>query len=109
MAKSLGISTQEFTKTYCNKTDGFFHLKQESKSDNCLFLKNNRCEVYQSRPMQCKTWPFWPDVMDAKTWKAEVANFCPGVGKGKLYSLEEIEEEIEKQNRWEHRLQIEND
>ena len=37
---------------------------------------------------------------ESKSWKAEVENFCPGVGKGKLHSKTEIEAtmEIDKKN-----------
>jgi len=47
--------------------------------------------------MQCKTWPFWPESMDAKTWKKEIASFCPGVNKGRLYSQSEIDQIITEQ------------
>ena len=51
--------------------------------ENCIFLKENRCTVYKSRPIQCRTWPFWPENMNTKTWNNDIAKNCPGVGKGK--------------------------
>jgi hypothetical protein len=30
--------------------------------------------------------------MSRAVWEQEIANYCPGVGKGRLYSAEEIEE-----------------
>lgn len=90
MAKHLGLSLSLFTKRYCDRTNGFFHLKEDGKNPDCLFLKDKRCSVYQARPIQCRTWPFWPDVMNAKTWKKEVVSFCPGVGKGPLIPAEKI-------------------
>lgn len=89
MAKVLGQTTAVFTRTFCEKTDGLYRLK-DGPSDDCVFMVGNRCSVYKGRPDQCRTWPFWPDVMDAKTWKKEVASYCPGIGKGKLHSAEEI-------------------
>jgi Fe-S-cluster containining protein len=89
MAKGLGIKTSEFTRRYCAKTDGWFHLKDPEK--DCLFLDGKRCSVYESRPAQCRTWPFWPENMNSKTWSKDVSTFCPGVGKGRLYSAQEIE------------------
>ena len=91
-AKHLNITVGEFKKNYCNQTNGIWHLIEDVKNPDCMFLKEKRCSVYDARPNQCRTWPFWPDVMNAKAWKSEVASFCPGVGKGKLWERAEIEE-----------------
>ncbi len=103
MGRLLKISTGEFTRKYCGKTDGVFHLKDGTGPD-CIFLKNNRCEVYEARPIQCRTWPFWPEVMNAKTWAKEVAAFCPGVGKGDYVNAQDIRATLELQKKWEDDL-----
>ena len=103
MAQSLGLSTYEFTKTYCTTTDGVSHLI-DGEDGHCQFLKNKRCTAYEGRPTQCRTWPFWPETMDAKVWQKEVASFCPGVGKGPLISPEEIKKQIEEQQDCENKL-----
>ncbi|MCM2354744.1 MAG: YkgJ family cysteine cluster protein [Pseudobdellovibrio sp.] len=90
-AKHLNISTAAFTRQYCDIKDGVWHLKEDPKNPDCMFLKNKRCSTYEARPTQCRTWPFWPEVLNPKAWKSEVASFCPGIGKGKLWSKEEIE------------------
>lgn len=93
-AKHLKISVNDFHQKYCDQTQGIWHLKEEKGRPDCLFLKDKRCSVYEARPNQCRTWPFWSDVMNAKAWKSEVASFCPGVGKGKLWSKAEIEKSM---------------
>lgn len=90
MARHFGLPTSEFAKKYCAKTNGYFHLKHSEEEVDCRFLRDKKCEVYEARPTQCRTWPFWPEVMYAKTWAEEVKTFCPGVGKGKLYTAAEI-------------------
>lgn len=90
-AKHMNISTAAFTRKYCDLKDGVWHLKEDSKNPDCMFLANKRCSVYEARPTQCRTWPFWPEVMNPKSWGKEVASFCPGVGKGQLWSKTEIE------------------
>jgi Fe-S-cluster containining protein len=90
MAKSLEIKLSEFTKNYCHKADGFWAIKDNSAGPECLFLKDNKCSIYKGRPTQCRTWPFWPDVMNARSWRKDVSAFCPGVGKGRTYSYEEM-------------------
>ncbi len=89
-AKHLNMRVGEFTKTYCDRTGPVWHLKEDKNRADCMFLKDKRCSVYEARPSQCRTWPFWPDVMNAKSWKTDVESFCPGVGKGKIWSAEEI-------------------
>jgi len=89
MAKVLKLRTSVFTRTYCDFDGEYWHLKDPDK--NCQFLDGKRCTVYLGRPAQCRTWPFWPENMNAKTWNKDVAAFCPGVGKGRLYSAKEIE------------------
>ena len=98
LAKALKISTLHFTKKYCDKnSDGHWHLKEIKGQPDCLFLKQKSCTVYQARPCQCRTWPFWPEVMSPKKWSKEVAAFCPGVGKGPLRSLKEIQGQLQIQ------------
>ena len=102
MAAVLKMTTSTFTRKYCTKTDGVFHLKDDGAA--CTFLKNKKCTVYKARPMQCRTWPFWPETMGAKSWKKDVVHFCPGVGKGPLWSKEKISEALTQQKEWEAEL-----
>jgi len=88
LASLLQITTREFTRQYCIKSDGHFHLK--SPESDCRFLDGNRCTVYEARPAQCRTWPFWPENMNSRTWKKDITTFCPGIGKGRLHTSEEI-------------------
>lgn len=104
MAKLLKMTAGAFTRKYCKKTDGVWHIK-DAEGPECLFLKKNRCEVYEARPMQCRTWPFWPEVMNAKSWSREVKAFCPGIGKGRLIKADEIRHALDEQAQWESDLQ----
>jgi hypothetical protein len=70
LASAHGLPTREFTRKFCAKSEGLFHLVDEGAQ--CRFLSGNRCSVYESRPTQCRTWPFWPENMSAKAWTASV-------------------------------------
>lgn len=104
MAKHLHLSTLQFTKTYCDRTQGYFHLKETKQNPDCLFLVKKRCSIYAARPTQCRTWPFWPEVLNPKTWSKEVATFCPGVGRGKKHNPSEIEKNVAEQTKSETQL-----
>lgn len=89
LAAHLGLTTTAFTRRYCARTDGLFHLRDPQL--DCQFLDGKSCGVYEARPEQCRTWPFWPENMDPRVWREEIAACCAGVGKGRLYTAEEIE------------------
>lgn len=45
---------------------------------DCIFLKNKECSVNNSKPLQCQTYPFWPELMDSEAWEAERVETCEG-------------------------------
>ena len=88
LARHFGLSTRAFTRRHCLRTDGHWHLRDFT--DQCAYLDGVRCRVYEARPEQCRTWPFWPENMSPRAWSKEVAGYCPGVGKGRVVSGPEI-------------------
>ncbi len=92
----FNLSIDSFKSKFCQITDGFIHLS-EKKSFNgkCIFLKNNRCTVYESRPSQCRTWPFWNENMNVKIWDNDISVNCPGIGKGKKINYTKIKKFLE--------------
>lgn len=95
-AKFFGVTVASFTRKYCETTEGHLHLRNPEA--DCAFLRGNRCSVYEARPSQCRTWPFWPENMNAKAWTKEVQSFCPGVGRGRIWTKAEIEANLYEKN-----------
>lgn len=98
-AKALKMKTKTFIEKHCQYDQGHLCLKDNSDSPDCIFLDKNRCGIYEGRPVQCRTWPFWPEVMNAKSWSKNVESFCPGINKGRRYSIEEIEATLSEQKK----------
>jgi len=98
LANFFGLSVKDFINKYCSIENNYYHLKETKKNGDCIFLENNKCNVYKSRPIQCRTWPFWEENMGAKKWKKNIVNFCPGVGKGRSYKIEDINKIVLKDN-----------
>jgi len=93
----LKTSVKQFVTDYCVKVPmGSLHYLslKERENHDCIFLKEHGCSVYQSRPVQCSTYPFWSHVLSSRqTWEEE-KRWCPGIGKGDIHSKEEIEEQL---------------
>ena len=94
ISQKLKISVKIFKKKFCEYTDNFLHLKEINSNGNCQFLDDKKCSIYNVRPMQCRTWPFWNENMNAKSWNENVVNFCPGIGKGNIVNFEKIKKII---------------
>jgi len=51
------------------------------------------CTAYSARPLQCCTWPFWPEnVYSQGAWKRRVVSLCPGADQGRLWAAKEVEQ-----------------
>ncbi len=92
MAAALEISVEAFEAQFVRNVGIRKSLKELPESFDCVLLDADRkCRVYATRPRQCRTWPFWDSTLKSpKAW-AETCDICPGSGKGRLYTLEEIE------------------
>ncbi len=91
----------DFLNRYCaTDNNGYIHLKIEK--EKCLFLDDNeKCMIYESRPMQCRTWPFWTENLKTKDkYIKSVLSFCKGAAQGKLYSFKEIEHIAKETDNW---------
>ena len=99
LANAMGMSDQldEVERKFTRRVGTRVSLVEYSDGD-CIFLDPNSrtCSVYESRPVQCRTWPFWKStVNEPKDW-AKAAKGCPGCNQGKLYALQEIQVALDK-------------
>ncbi len=90
LARRLGVSRGEFLERWCEQDRGWVVLRMDRPA--CPFLgEDNRCTVYEDRPTQCRTWPFWRENLDRKTWEGPVSERCPGIGTGPLVPADAID------------------
>ncbi len=90
IAAFLHITEEEFHQRYIADREQGKYVLKDGDADNCIFLKNNRCEIYEVRPIQCKTFPFWHEnIKSLYRWKI-IAQDCPGINRGRLFTVEEI-------------------
>ena len=96
MVTFLGITEQQMRSQYVRKVSRRFSLIEDPKTKDCIFLKSNDqgeggCAIYQVRPTQCRTWPFWPSNLSSPEAWAQAQSKCQGINRGHLYTCEEIE------------------
>jgi uncharacterized protein len=109
LAEHLAITPEETVERYCRRVNGRFSLKERRTPEglyDCIFLKEidvdgaregiasrrKACSVYAVRPLQCRTWPFWPEnLASPESWKNS-GKRCHGMDNGpRVFTQKQIE------------------
>ena len=100
LAEHLKITTDQVVEKYCRKLGQRVSLQERRTAEgnyDCIFLEEEPetrkriCTVYPVRPLQCRTWPFWDGNLAGRENWERASRRCPGMDKGKQYSLKQIE------------------
>jgi len=86
MALWVGLSCNAFEKKYVVRYKHLLRLRKP-RGKQCHFLMNGGCQVHEVKPVQCRLYPFWPELVEQrKNWEAE-RKVCPGIGKGEFIQI----------------------
>jgi len=91
LANKLAMTVPDFEEKYV-RVVGVRKTLEEYPNGDCVFFDGatRKCTVYELRPRQCRTWPFWhSNIRTAEAWE-RTCEVCPGSGKGNLVTAEEI-------------------
>lgn len=93
ISQFLDISERWLRRRYITRYDSAIDSIKIVPDGHCSFLSpEGRCQIYPVRPQQCRSYPFWPEiVVNASSWRAE-ARHCEGIGQGKLIAASRIED-----------------
>lgn len=98
IAEHLSISVEEFTKRYLRWVNGRFALLEHPRTYDCIFLKNKKCQIYEVRPKQCRTFPWWAQNLKSPEDWEEAAKYCEGINQeAPLHPLSTIQEQLKIQ------------
>lgn len=109
LAAHLKMPADEVIEKYCRRIGGRISLQERRSPQglyDCIFLREVKasgknaeisqtrqiCSVYEVRPLQCRTWPFWDGVLASKESWESAGQRCHGIDHGKRkFSLKQIE------------------
>jgi Fe-S-cluster containining protein len=83
-AKSISQKTHESVNNFAEKLDGiepYIYMMKKTKNGKCIFLKDDLCTIYRTRPLICRFYPFELKDENCKHVFA-YTDECPAIGKG---------------------------
>ncbi len=90
IARHLGLEPEDFLKHYAYPVKGGHSLREVGEEYACIFFRDRRCAIYEVRPTQCRTYPFWAERVRSEAAWQKTCRECPGIGRGRLYTRDEI-------------------
>jgi Fe-S-cluster containining protein len=98
LASRLNLSLPDFLARFTRDTiKGRSLTEKESHAGlDCVFLDRDKvpgkavCGVYEDRPAQCRTWPFWKSNLTSRAAWDRAKRTCPGMDQGRTYPPQQI-------------------
>jgi hypothetical protein len=87
IAEFVGMKPGDFERKFCYRTRNLLRLRIPKES-NCRFLRDGGCSIHAVKPTQCRTFPFWPELVESRREWKKTAHYCPGISKGSLIQIE---------------------
>lgn len=95
IAEHLGISVRTFERRHVYRTRHQRRLRKP-RGSQCSFLREDGCSIHPVKPVQCRLFPFWPDLVESRANWRNTSRYCPGIGKGDLVQIGEAMEVAEE-------------
>ena len=100
LARALELSEDELRVAYTrpagprrrrNRQPDRDTVLRQKRNQDCVFWQaGTGCQIYEHRPRQCRTYPFWRANLQAReSWDTE-ARACRGIGAGTVHDRGEI-------------------
>lgn len=90
MAEHLGLPHRTFLAQFTRVQNDQLLIRERDDGACIMLGEDATCRVHPVRPIQCRTYPFWDEILANEfTWFLE-RQTCPGIGVGAYYTFEEI-------------------
>jgi len=96
ISRFLRLDSEAFRRDYLIHLPDIGEGIRINRQGRCMLLnERNQCSVYEVRPRQCRTYPFWPELMQSSSaWHAE-AKRCEGINQGEIVESTHIEQQLD--------------
>ncbi len=83
IATAKNITVNELAQSAIRRVGTRYSLQECYQDDEylCCFLdaESGQCQIYNERPEQCRSYPFWPAYAEDSENLIKLVEYCPGV------------------------------
>jgi len=103
IADFLKMTVGQLRQEYLRRVGLRTTIIEHQTTKDCIFLQDiagqRKCVIYDVRPSQCRSWPFWPSNLgNCGDWN-KAADLCAGINRGRCYSVEQVQK-TRKEKKW---------
>jgi Fe-S-cluster containining protein len=99
IAAHMKLSVKDFELSYIREMPSGRKSIRELRNYDCILLDEKGCSVYEARPQQCRTYPFWPELLDTQeSWESETKR-CPGINVGETHAAPKLIDILKSQKK----------
>lgn len=104
IADFLKMPAKELKQKFLRRVGFRMTIIEDPHTRDCVFLRRTNegrgCAIYDVRPAQCRSWPFWPiNLASSDAWNS-TGTKCLGINKGPLHSPEQIQAKKKNEKWW---------
>lgn len=81
-AKKISVKSRMKLEDFASKlTANLYQMKRldDDEKKGCIFFQNNRCSIYQDRPIDCRLFPFDFKEFDGEYWVIYYDQICSAI------------------------------
>ncbi len=88
IAAYLSLAPPRFIDDYLYPFKDSYSIREDD-TGHCAFFDSG-CRIYDVRPLQCRSFPFWfSNLRSQRRWR-RISNQCPGIGQGPRFGRKAI-------------------
>lgn len=91
----MHLTSEAFEAKYLFRTKNLRRLRIP-RNVQCVFLSPEGCRIHSVKPLQCSTFPYWPELLDNPMEWEKTKEWCPGMSHGPLVNIKLANKQVKE-------------
>ena len=83
IAEYVGMTARDFERRFVYRTRHLLRLRVP-RDQQCHFLRDGGCSIHAVKPVQCRKFPFWPELVNSTARVEKNGGLVSGDREGRV-------------------------